>query len=319
MGAVNPRLVIDTDPGVDDGVALTLALRTPGVWVEAITVVRGNVELAQAVRNARLVVETCRADVPVYAGAPGPLVRAAPNRPVWVHGADGFGDLGLQPRRVDADAGFAAERIVELVMAAPGAITLVTLGPLTNLALALLREPRLAHAAREIIVMGGAVQMPDATATSPEFNFRTDPEAARIVFDAGFSLTLIPLDLSRGSARFTVDEVTAIHALDTSAARLIGELLACGLRRSALGPQPPGENGAACPDAVAVACALDRSLLTESIETHVAIDSGDERTAGTTLVTGMRQPGSAANATVGLTLDAGRFKSMVFRTIGAEG
>jgi purine nucleosidase len=319
VGTIIPRLVIDTDPGVDDGVALTLALRAPSARVEAITVVRGNAALAQAVRNARLVVETCGADVPVYTGAPRPLARDAPNRPEWIHGTDGFGDLGFQPRRTDPDPGFGADRIVELVMAAPGAITLVTLGPLTNLALALMREPRLAHAAREVVVMGGAVRMPGAAATSPEFNMRTDPEAARIVLDAGFTLTLIPIELSHGPARFTADEVTAIRALNTPAARLTGELLGYSLRRSALRPLPPGEMGAACPDAVAMACALDRSLLTERIEARVAIDTGEERTAGTTLVTVTPQPGRKAVPTVGLTLDARRFKAMVFRTMRDEG
>jgi purine nucleosidase len=133
------RLIIDTDPGVDDGVALTMALRWPGVTVEAITVVHGNAGLERSVRNARLVVEICSSDAPVVAGATRPLARPFTKRPAWIHGADGFADLGLVPRHEGADPGFAPDRIVDLIMRSPGEITLVALGPLTNIALALAR------------------------------------------------------------------------------------------------------------------------------------------------------------------------------------
>jgi purine nucleosidase len=269
--------------------------------------------LEQTVRNARLVAETCRVDVPIYAGAGRPLVRPAPTRPAWVHGSDGFGDLGLQPRRRDPDPGFAPDQIVERVMTAPGAITLVTLGPLTNLALAVRREPRLAAAARELIVMGGAVQGHEA-----EFNMRTDPEAARIVLNAGFRLTIIPIELSRGPTRFTADDVVLLQRIDTPAARLVASLLAYSLSVAPLRPAPAGEHGAACPDGVAMACALDRSLLIERVDAHVMVDTEGEHTAGTISVERSDTPHRPVNAVVGLDLDAPRFKTMVFEAVKSE-
>jgi len=304
---------------VDDGVALVLALRHPRVRVDAITVVRGNAELEQTVRNARLVAETCGVDVPIYAGARGPLVRAAPERPAWIHGSDGFGDLGLRPRQGDADPGFAPDQIVERVMAAAGAITLVTLGPLTNLALALGREPRVAGAVRELVVMGGTSQTSGGMTAVAEFNIDTDPEAARIVLDAGFRLTFVPIELSRGAARFTEDEVSAIRSLGTPASRLAGDLLGHSLRVAARRPMLPGERGAACPDAVAMACAIDRTLLAESVEAQVAIETRAERTTGMTIVDRDGMLSRPPNATVGLSLDAPRFKAMVFERMKDEG
>lgn len=306
------RLLIDTDPGVDDGVALALALRHPDVQVEAITVVRGNADLEQTVRNARLVVETCGADVPVYAGARTPLVRPAPQRPAWVHGADGFGDLGRWPRRAEADGGFAPDRIVELVMGNPGAITLVTLGPVTNLALALAREPRLAEAAHELVMMGGAVQGPGGETPVAEFNMYADPEAARIVVAAGFRLTMVPIELARGPARITADEIGAVQARPTPVARLVGGLLAHSRHVAARRPALGGEPGAACPDAVAMACALDRALLVEYTDAFVDIETRGELTTGMAVVDRLGVLGRPANARVGLALDAARFKAMLF-------
>jgi len=269
-----PRLLIDTDPGVDDGVALTLALLYPGVRVEAITVVRGNAALAQSVQNPRLVVEMCGADLPVYAGADAPLVRAAPERPAWIHGADGFADLGLQPERREADAGFAPDRIVELVTADPGALTIVTLGPLTNLALALAREPGIARLARGLVMIGGMARASGTATPAADFNMQTDPEAARAVLRAGFRLTLVGIELSRGAARFTDTEVAVLGAIATPPARLVAALLGHSLRTAARRSLLPGEHGAACPDAFAIAVALDPSLITDAVDAVVEVETG---------------------------------------------
>ncbi|MER3421399.1 MAG: nucleoside hydrolase, partial [Chloroflexota bacterium] len=149
------RLLIDTDPGVDDAVALVMALRHPRARVEAITVVAGNVDLEHTVRNARYVVELCEADVPVYAGAARALLREHRRAPD-AHGEDGLGNLGLRPRDPRPAPGHAADVLVERILREPGALTLVTLGPLTNVALALLKEPRIATAVQRVVVMGGA-------------------------------------------------------------------------------------------------------------------------------------------------------------------
>ncbi|MGD9890625.1 MAG: nucleoside hydrolase [Dehalococcoidia bacterium] len=305
------RLIIDTDPGVDDGVALVMALRHPGVHVEAITVVHGNAGLAHNVRNARLVTEVCGVEVPVYAGARHPIMRPAPRRPSWIHGKDGFGDIGLRPRRGRADLGFAADRIVELVMRSPGEITIVTLGPLTNIALALVREPRLPKAVRGIVLMGGAARAADNVTPVAEFNVHADPEAAKAVFRAGFSLTMAGIELSRGAARLTEEDVAAIAALATPAARLVGALLGHSLRIAARRPMLPGEHGAACPDAVGMAIALDPSIMSDHADAHVDVETSGALTTGMTVVDRLGLSGHPPNARVGYAIDAARFKALL--------
>jgi purine nucleosidase len=305
------RLIVDTDPGVDDGVALTLALRSPGVSVEAITVVHGNVGLEHAVRNARHVVETCEADVSVFAGASRPLVRPPVSRPDWIHGGDGFGGLGLTPQHGEANAGFAPDRIVDLIMRAPDEITLVTLGPLTNIALALAREPRLAEAARELVMLGGAATAMGNVSPVAEFNVHTDPEAAKAVFAAGFRLTMIGIELCRGPARLLDADVGSIASLQTPAARLVAALLGHSLSVASRRPTLPGEQGAACPDAVAMAVALDRSVLTDAADCFVDVETSGMLTTGMTVVDRLGVLGRPANARVGLATDAARFKQML--------
>jgi purine nucleosidase len=305
------RLIVDTDPGVDDGVALTMALRSPDVTVEAITVVHGNVGLEHSVRNARLVVETCRVDVPVFAGAARPLVCPPAGRPDWIHGADGFAGLGLTPRRGEADPGFAPDRIVDLVMQAPGEITLVTLGPLTNVALALGREPRLAEAARELVMLGGAATAMGNVTPVAEFNVHADPEAAKAVFAAGFRLTMVGIELCRGPARLLDADVRSIALLQTPAARLVSALLGHSLSVASRRPNLTGEQGAACPDAVAMAVALDRSVLTDAADCFVDVETSGALTTGMTVVDRLGVLGRPANARVGLRIDAARFKQLL--------
>ena len=305
------RLIIDTDPGVDDGVALTMALRHPSAIVEALTVVQGNAGLAHNVRNARLVTEVCGVDVPVYAGAHAPLARPSPDRPHWIHGEDGFGDLSLRPARETADPGFAPDQIVERVMRSPGEITIVTLGPLTNIALALAREPRLAGAARELVMMGGAAQAAGNVTPVAEFNVHADPEAARVVFAAGFRLTMVGVELCRGRARLTEEDVAGIAELGTSAGALVSALLGHSLRSATRRPMLPGEHGATCPDAVAVAVTLDRSILTDRVDAFVDVETSGELTTGMTVVDRLGIRGRPANAAVGVVIDTDRFKSLL--------
>src|SRR5579884_292611 len=217
------RLLIDTDPGVDDAVALVMALRHPRAHVEAITVVAGNVDLEHTVRNARYVVELCEADVPVYAGAARALLREHRRAPD-AHGEDGLGNLGLRPRDPRPAPGHAADILVERIMREPGALTLVTLGPLTNVALALLKEPRIATAVQRVVVMGGAANTAGNVTPAAEFNIWADPEAARIVFRAGMPLTMVGIEISR-AARWTPEEIRELGALGTPRARACAAFL----------------------------------------------------------------------------------------------
>ena len=172
--------LIDTDTASDDAVALIMALGARDVRVAAITTVAGNVNLLQATRNALFTVELCEAHVSVYVGAAKPLLRAHEDA-TWFHGGDGLGDHGYQPSRREPEAQPAAEAIIDTIEANEG-LVLVTLGPLTNIALALAKEPDIAGKVSRCVVMGGAPCCEGNVTPAAEFNIWVDPEAARSVF-----------------------------------------------------------------------------------------------------------------------------------------
>jgi hypothetical protein len=181
-----PRMfLIDTDVASDDAVALIMALRAPDVGVVAITTVAGNVEVQQATRNALYTVELCGADVPVYVGAEKPLLRPHENA-TWFHGNDGLGEHGYPPARQAPAKTHAVEAIIEAIESHPG-LVVVTLGPLTNLALAVLRKPSIADKVGRCVVMGGGPCTEGNVTPAAEYNIWVDPEAARIVLHSGLS------------------------------------------------------------------------------------------------------------------------------------
>ena len=187
-------LVIDTDPGVDDAQAIMLAFAHPGTTVHALTVVAGNVGLDRTLANACTILDVLAAPPgapPVFPGCPGPLLgsRVAATS----HGSDGLGDGGFPASTRPVEAEHAALALTRLGRASPGALTLVTIGPLTNLALALTLDPDLPRCYRRLVVMGGAVRgTGNMPSPSTEFNMRSDPEAAAIVLGRWPELTLVP-------------------------------------------------------------------------------------------------------------------------------
>src|SRR6266571_5002580 len=189
------RVIIDTDPGIDDTAAIFLALASPELHVEAVTTVYGNGTIADCTRNALLVLETAgRSDIPVYQGAGKPLMEA-PTYGSYVHGSDALGDVGVSSPMGAPQARHAVYELVERVMANPGEITLIALGPLTNVALALSLEPRLASALADLIVMGGAVLTHGNVTEVASANLFNDPEAAAIVYRSGVPLVQVGLDV----------------------------------------------------------------------------------------------------------------------------
>ena len=191
-------MIIDTDTASDDAVALIMALREPEVEVKAITIVAGNVSMEKGSRNARYTVELCEADVPVYEGADRPLLRE-PRTASFFHGEDGLGDRGYPPPRRAAAAGHAVSALVEGIRAHPG-LTLVTLGPLTNVALALAQSPEVVDEVGRCVVMGGAACTVGNMTPAAEYNIWCDPEAARICFRSGLPIEMVGWELSRGAA-----------------------------------------------------------------------------------------------------------------------
>lgn len=191
------RVIIDTDPGIDDAAAIFLALRSSELRVDALTTVYGNVELEQCTRNALAILELAgRNDVPVYAGAAAPLKRE-PRYAKHIHGDNGFGGIAVAPPSGAASPGSAAEAIVSRVMEAPGEITLIALGPLTNVAHALDAEPAIAANIRELIVMGGACLTWGNVTAAASANMYNDPEAADFVYRSGAPIVQVGLDVCR--------------------------------------------------------------------------------------------------------------------------
>src|SRR5438874_452369 len=210
--------LIDTDTASDDAVALIMALRHPDVRVAAITVVAGNVPLEQATRNALYTAELCgRDDVCVYAGAAKPLMRE-PEHAQWFHGEDGLGNQNYPPPRGRCGAKHAADAIVETVRANPG-LTLVTLGPLTNVAMALQRDPTIARSVARCVIMGGNPCCEGNVTPAAEYNIWVDPEAARIVMHSGLPVELVGWQTCRGEAVLNEADIARIHGGGSELAR----------------------------------------------------------------------------------------------------
>ncbi|MFN0074024.1 MAG: nucleoside hydrolase [Chloroflexota bacterium] len=191
------RIIIDTDPGVDDALAILMALGAPELEVEALTTVFGNVDVARTTRNALVILEAARrAGIPVFAGASSPIARSADRYAGHVHGESGLGDASF-PDPAQTPEGIPAAEFLARRLSEPGAPeTLVTLGPLTNLAAALQLNPSIASKVQRVVCMGGAVWVPGNASVVAESNVLKDPEAAEMVFASGIPVVLVPLDIT---------------------------------------------------------------------------------------------------------------------------
>ena len=256
-----------------------MALRAPEVRVAAITTVAGNVPLPQATRNALYTVELCGAKVPVYAGADKPLVRAYQNA-TWFHGRDGLGDHNYPAPRQAPATGHAVDAIIETIEANPG-IVLVTLGPLTNVALALARQPEIAAKVGRCVVMGGAPCCEGNVTPAAEYNIWVDPEAARMVMNSGLPIELVGWHLCRGDAVLDDGDIASILALNNPLAKFAIE---CNSHaRQALKVQT-GEDGICLPDPVAMSIALDPTVGVNWSEHYLDVETQSELTRGMTVV-----------------------------------
>ena len=228
---VQTPIVIDTDPGEDDAVALLMALARPDrLSVQAITAVAGNVPLPQTVTNAlKIVALSGRSEVPVYAGCPGPMLRDAITAEV-VHGADGMAGADLPDPSLGAMPGHAVTALIDLLRAAGaatglgGGLTLCLLGPMTNLATALIMEPSLSRNIREIVIMGGAMRGGNSSPVA-EFNILADPHAARLVFASGAPIVMLGLDVTH-QVLTTPERLAAFDNLGTRVGATVARMLA---------------------------------------------------------------------------------------------
>lgn len=285
-------IIIDTDPGKDDAVAILLACAARDrLDIRAITVVAGNVKLARTERNARSLVElACRGDIPVHAGHAAPLFHALCTAED-VHGASGIDGANLpEPTRALAEPHAVEAMIAALDAAAPGAITLCALGPLTNIAAALERAPAIGPKIREIVLMGGAIGLGNTT-PSAEFNIYVDPHAADAVFRAGVPIVMLPLEATH-QAILTGDWAGQMQALGTRAGQAIAGMFLADLQR----PRARhGGRGVPLHDPCVIAYLLWPELFAGN-HCHVAIETESPLTRGRTVVDRWRVTGAPPNA-----------------------
>ena len=293
------QIIIDTDPGQDDAVAILLALAAPEeLEVLGLTCVAGNVPLAQTARNARRVRALAgREDIPVMAGCDRPLHRAAVTA-AHVHGADGLGGVDLPAPGAPLDPRPAVDYLIETLRAAPaGTVTLVALGPLTTIATALTRAPDIADRVAQIVLMSGAGAVPGNVTPVAEFNIHADPHAADIVLRAGAALTIVPLDVTH-RALVTPARCAAFAALGTAAGRAVAALTDPSGRESR-------RHGAAVPlhDPCTIAWLLAPDLF-DAQTVNVAVETGSELGMGQTVMDWWGVTGRAPNACVLHGIDA---------------
>lgn len=304
------RVILDCDPGHDDAMAILLAAASPALQLEAITTVAGNQALERVTLNARRVCSVAGiTDVPIAAGRARPL-RREPIIAGEIHGASGLDGVDWDEPTVPQDPRDGVELIVERALAEDSRpLTIVAVGPLTNVAAALQRAPEIAERIDRISIMGGAIGLGNWT-PSAEFNIHVDPEAAEIVFTSGVPITLVPLEVTH---RALADDAVLdrIEALGSDVARVSVALMRyfADTYREVFGfPHP------AVHDPVAVAAVIDDRIV-RTQDLAIEIDTTDGPSAGRTVIDVYRRSGRAPNAAVGTELDATRFWDLMIEAL----
>jgi len=318
------RVIIDTDPGIDDAMAILLALNSPELKVEALTVVPGNVEGRQGLENALKIASLAnRCDVIVAGGASHPLNQKLITAQYW-HGRNGLAGVELPASKCKADPRFGPDLIIELIHKYPHKVTLIPVGPLTNIALAVSEDPSIVPLVKDVVIMGGSITGGNVNGAA-EANIYNDPEAAAIVFNAGWMVTMIGSDVGEKTI-LTRKELAALQAQHGPESDFIAKLADFYLTRS----EKSGYSGAAMYDPLAVATAIDPTLVTLK-DMHVDVETRGEFTRGETVANRMGYDETNVlhgdhyeidgltelkpNARVCLASDAGRFLQLFINRI----
>ncbi len=307
------RLLIDTDPGVDDALAILMAHAHADV--AALTIATGNVGLGQTTANALKLIEVIGADTPVYPGCPVPLVQAPDGGASEIHGRDGFGDTGYAAARRNPESEHAALAMSRLTREAPGEITLVCIAPLTNLALAVRLDPELPKRVARLVIMGGAVTgHGNYLRPATEFNAGFDPEAAAIVFGAFPSFELVDWE---ATLRYPLRdaELDGWFRRGDDRARFYADIS----RHARAANRARGRGGLMAADALAMAVALQPDVVTRAETRHLEVALAEGVTRGATVVDWDGRGGKPANARIVLEVDRARFESMVAAGLGVSG
>tara|TARA_B100001559_G_C16446862_1_gene597180 strand:- start:402 stop:1394 length:993 start_codon:yes stop_codon:yes gene_type:complete len=294
------KLIIDADTGSDDAVAILMALRDPRVQVLGITIVSGNVPLKQGIINTLSTAELCDVEVKVFAGADKPLKREyleiytleefqkhvhtlSPDSVTaqCVHGFDGMGDIGVEPKNKNYEEEDAVDYLINSFNKNPNEITLVTLGPLTNIAKAIQKDPSIADKIEHCYVMGGTSDGSGNVSAAAEYNIWVDPEAAQIVFSSGLAITMVGWDNSYKYAMLKDKEINELKSLKTKYADFCVDIQKTLIE---LTHASYGFYGFDLPDPITMAIALDNNIILESQQLHVLVDVRDGITRGQTIV-----------------------------------
>jgi purine nucleosidase len=260
------RIIIDTDPGVDDAFAFLLALASPKIQLEALTTTQGNVTLEKATRNALSVLELGRAShIPVAAGSVVPLIQPL-FASTHVHGTTGIGNSELPEPSTQPLNIHAVDYLIDRVLAEPGELSIFPIGPLTNIAMAIRKEPKFAKAVKELVIMGGAITENGNVTPLAEFNIFVDPHAAHIVFHAGIPITLIPLDVTH-KCLFKQEHVDRLMQINSPISRFIQDAVDIYFKFS----YERGFTGCALHDPLTLAAIIAPELLTLK-EYYVDVD-----------------------------------------------
>lgn len=305
---MTPRpIIIDTDPGTDDAIAIWLALASPELEVLGITAVAGNVPLPLTAKNARKVCELAkRADMKVFAGCSRPMVRQPVTAEAF-HGETGLGDTNLPEPAMPLQPEHAADWLVATLMAAgDGEITLCPIGPLTNIAVAMVKEPRVLPKIREIVLMGGGFFEGGNVTPAAEFNIYWDPHAAATVFNSGVELTMMPLDVTH-QARTTRDRIAAVRAVGTPVAVAAADLMAAHGRREA---KDRDKGGGPLHDPCVIAYLLAPDMF-GGRRCNVQVETASELTMGMTVVDWWGVTGRPKTVTVMNRIDADRYFALL--------
>lgn len=305
-------IIIDTDPGQDDAVAILLALASPELEILGITAVAGNVPLSLTEKNARKICELAgRPDIKVFAGAIRPLARHLVTAE-HVHGKTGLDGPVLPEPKMSLQGQYAVDFIVETLMQRDaGTVTLCTLGPLTNIALALVREPRIASRISRIVAMGGGFFEGGNVTPAAEFNIYVDPQAARVVFEAGIPITLLPLDVTH-QALTTAKRVAAFRSMTNRSGPAVAALLDFFER---FDEQKYGTDGGPLHDPCVVAWLLKPELF-KGRDVNVSIECESDLTMGMTVVDWWGVTRRKKNAMVMRDIDADGFYALLAERLG---
>ena len=307
------RIWIDTDTASDDAVAILMALRWPDeeVVVEGISTVSGNVTVEDCNRNALYTVELCGKQVPVYQGAGKPLMRE-PVFGYFFHGPDGMGGMNYPDSKLKIEENHAVNAFIDCIRANPNEIILVTLGPFTNIALALAIAPDLAEKIPMCYAMAGAAATLGNITPAAEFNVYVDPEAAKMVFHSGMPLTMVGWELCRGDANLNDDDIKSVLEIGTEYATFS---INCNRQAIQTNQEWLGEPMLPLPDPITMAIALDPSICTKKGMYYVTVDVESQVTRGMTVVDERSVLEKDANVVVCWAIDVPRWKEALYKTL----